>query len=611
MDKVIGRARSWIMLPWVVLAIGIPASLLLFTVVRDAVESVAQQRFERQASDAKHSIEARVNSYGEVLYGLAALFTSQDSVNRLQFHRYVESLDLKHRYPGFDVVNYAMLVRAKDKRGFEESVRRDTSLEPDGYPDFAIKPPGVRPEYYVLVYVEPMAGFEFAFGLDTGVNPAVKDSQALAAAVRQTRDSGNLTSSGLPIWIKATKEHKEYIGLAMRLGVYRSGMPRDTVEQRRVAFFGSVGAGFNVENLMKGVLDEGTLRYLQFKLYDAGSAVDSPTSSTENKKWLLFDSNQLIRVSAARLDPDDPGSVFASVLPMEVGGRIWEVRFSGRKDAIINRVDALLPWMVLAGGLLASALLSGMFYSLASSRSRAVEIANEITKELRESEEGLRASTGQLQALSRRLVDVQESERRQFSRELHDRVGQNLTALSISVDILKTQLPGNGNEALRSRLDDAAALLESTAGAIENVMSDLRPPMLDDYGLLPALQWYANEFSGRTGIEVTVEGEERTERLMQASEIALFRIMQEALNNVAKHAHAGRVHITLVRSGTQFIMSVSDDGVGIDAASNTDSSRRPGLGMVTMRERTQAVGGRFEIGAASGRGTRVVVRIPC
>src|SRR3970282_644078 len=94
-----------------------------------------------------------------------------------------------------------------------------------------------------------------------------------------------------------------------------------------------------------------------------------------------------------------------------------------------------------------------------------------------------------------------------------------------------------------------------------------------------------------TGIEVTVECDERTGRLMQASEIALFRIMQEALNNVAKHAHAGRVHITLERSGTQFIMSVSDDGVGIDAASNTDSSRRPGLGMVRMRERAEAGGG--------------------
>jgi signal transduction histidine kinase len=248
---------------------------------------------------------------------------------------------------------------------------------------------------------------------------------------------------------------------------------------------------------------------------------------------------------------------------------------------------------------------------LASSRSRAVEIANEITKDLRESEEELRRSAEQLQAMSRRLVDVQESERRQFSRELHDRVGQNLTALSISVDILKTQLPGNGNEAFRSRLDDAAALLESTAGSIENVMSELRPPMLDDYGLLPALQWYANEFSGRTGIEVMVDGDERIERLPQASEIALFRIMQEALNNIAKHAHARRVHIVLEHTASEFIMSVSDDGVGFDAAPVSVSSRRPGLGMVTMRERTQAVGGQFEIGAASGRGTRVVVRIPC
>jgi signal transduction histidine kinase len=343
---------------------------------------------------------------------------------------------------------------------------------------------------------------------------------------------------------------------------------------------------------------------MRFRLYDAGPAIKPSAPSSAGKERLLFDSNQRAAAFSSSSSAEDPDSVFTRILPMEVGGRIWEIRFSARKDAIIGRFDAILPWAVLAGGLFSSLLLFGMFHSLASSRSRAVEIANEITKDLRD-------STEQLQAMSRRLVDVQESERRQFSRELHDRVGQNLTALSIDLDILKTQLSGNGNEAFRSRLNDAAALLESTAGSIENVMSELRPPMLDDYGLLPALQWYANEFSSRTGIQVNVGGDERIERLTQASEIALFRIMQEALNNVAKHAHAGRVHIALARSGTQFIMSVSDDGVGMDAASNSISSRRPGLGMVTMRERTQAVGGQFEIGAASGHGTQVVVRIPC
>jgi len=599
-DKVLGRARYWTALPWLLLVIGIPASLLLSTVVRDSVEDIARLRFERNASDIKHVIEARVRSYADILHGLAALFTSQSSVSRVQFHRFVESLDLQHRYPGFDVVNYAMYVPAEDRERFEEAVRRDTSLEPRGYPRFAIKPPGERPEYYVLLYVEPMAGFEFAFGLDIGANPDVLDPQAVAAAHRSSRDSGKLTASGLPIRIRAANE---YIGLAMRLPVYRSGMPVDTVGQRRAAYLGSVGAGFNVANLMRGVLDAETARYLRFRLYDVGFAGDDQSSSSTSKERLLFDSTQLIETSSAQSGADDPDSAFTHLLPMEIGGRIWEVHFSARKDAIIGRVDALLPWLALAGGLLSSVLLFGMFYSMASSRSRAVEIANEITRDLRD-------STEQLQAMSRQLVDAQESERRQISRELHDRVGQNLTALSINLDILKTQMAGNGNEAFSSRLNDAASLLEATTGAIENVMSELRPPMLDDYGLLPALQWYANEFSSRTGIQVSVDGDEGMERPTQAIEIALFRIMQEALNNAAKHAHARSIRITLERSSARFMMTVSDDGVGLDTALIPPGRRRPGLGMITMRERAQAAGGQFEIEAAAGRGTRVVVRIP-
>lgn len=593
-------ARRWTVLPWTVLVIGICASLILFTVMRDAVGDVAELRFERQAGDAMSIIEGRVNFYADILYGMKSLFASQGPISRIQFHRFVESLDLKQRYPGFDVVSYMVHVPGAEKQRFEETVRRDTSLDPQGYPHFTIKPPGERLEYYVLVYVEPMKGFEFAFGLDLGANPLAKDPQALAAAVRLTRDFGQLTASGLPLRIKS--DNKEYIGLAMRLAVYRNGMPTDTVEERRAAFMGSVGAGFNVNNLMKGVLNEETGRYMRFRLYDAGPAINPSASSSVVTERLLFDSNQLTRASQSAVD--DPKSVFTRVLPMEIGGRIWEVHFNARKDAIIDRVDAILSWIVLAGGLLSSMLLFGMIYSLASSRSRAVEIANEITKDLR-------ASTGQLQALSRRLVDIQETDRRQFSRELHDRVGQNLTALSINLDILKTQLSNDESAEFRSRLDDSAALLESTAGAIENVMSELRPPMLDDYGLLPALQWYGNQFSNRTGVRVDVHGEERAERLPPATEIALFRIAQEALNNIAKHAHAGLVDVRLERSGDQFVMSVADDGTGFDAASNSNSGRRVGLGMVTMRERTQAVGGQFEVGAAPGRGTRVMVRIPC
>src|SRR5256885_15585597 len=131
-DQASRRARHWTVLPWIVLAIGIPASILLFTVIRDAVESVARLRFERQASDTHAVIENRLNPYAGLLYGLRAFFASESSVTRLRFHRYVESLDLKLRYPGFDALNYAVHVPAKDKKSFEEAVRRDTNLNPRG-----------------------------------------------------------------------------------------------------------------------------------------------------------------------------------------------------------------------------------------------------------------------------------------------------------------------------------------------------------------------------------------------------------------------------------------------------------------------------------------------
>ncbi len=574
---------------------------MLFAVVRDTVENAAQLRFERQASDAKSVIEDRIQYYPDILYGLKALFAGQGPVSRLQFHRYVESLDLKNRYPGFDVVNYAVRVAARDKRDFEESVRRDTSLDPIGYPEFAIRPPGDRPEYYVVAYVEPMSGFEFSFGLDLAANPEAKEPELLVAALRSARDSGKLTASGVPLRIQGAKP---YTGLAMRLAVYDSGRPVSTVQQRQAAYLGSVGAGFNVDKLMKGVLDAETARYMRFRLYDAGPANNPSIVSSSPTERLLFNSYQPAANLSHPSSADDLGAMFNRILAMEVGGRIWNVHISAPRSAVINRVDALLSWTVLGGGLLSSLLLFGLTYSLASSRDRAVEIANEMTKDLR-------VSTEQLTAMSRRLVEVQEGERRQLSRELHDRIGQNLTALSINLDILSTQLPGGGSAEYRSRLADAAALLESTTGAVENVMSELRPPMLDDYGLLPALQWYGSQFSSRTGIRVEVNGDEQAQRLPSATEIALFRIAQEALNNVAKHAHARTVDVKIERSGAEWIMSVADDGTGFDTDQAANSRRRSGLGMVTMRERTQAIGGRFEAGAAPGGGAQIMVRIPC
>src|SRR5882672_8947538 len=318
------RIRAGAVLPWIVLGIGLAASGVGWMMLRDNIENVAEERFDHQATEATQVIERRVLSYAEVLFGARALFATRDRVSRLEFHRFVESLDLKSRFPGFDQINYSAYVRPGEKERFVQSVRRDTSLDPSGYPQFSIKPPGERPGYYVLVYLEPMAGFESAFGLDIGANPALGPSQQAMAAVQQSgRDTGTLTASGLPIPVKTAS--REYVGLGMRLPVYRKDAPLDTVEQRRAAYLGSVGAGFNVESLLSGVLEEKTTRYMRFRVY--GPAVEGRATSPSGRERLLFDSNQLTHASVRQPGGNDPASAFARVMPMEIAGRTWEVRF--------------------------------------------------------------------------------------------------------------------------------------------------------------------------------------------------------------------------------------------------------------------------------------------
>src|SRR6266705_3373433 len=299
--KTIRPAFHWTVLPWLVLAVGIPASFFLFSLLKDSVENIAQLRFEREAKDANSIIEGRLRSYSDVLYALRALFASEDPVDRLRFHRFVESVDLKHRYPGFTALNYAAYVTARDRKHFEERVRSDTSLDPRGYPQFAIKPPGERSEYYVLVYLEPMTGYEFALGLDVAASPVAADPEKVAATIHSGRDSGKLIASGQPLRVKRTDANsKDAVFLAMRLAVYRKGMPIDTVEQRRSAYLGSVGSGFDVENLMKEALNEEMLRYTQIRLYDIGSADDERNSDSSKRRQLLFNSDQLTKGSLAQ-----------------------------------------------------------------------------------------------------------------------------------------------------------------------------------------------------------------------------------------------------------------------------------------------------------------------
>lgn len=224
-------------------------------------------------------------------------------------------------------------------------------------------------------------------------------------------------------------------------------------------------------------------------------------------------------------------------------------------------------------------------------------------------EQALVQSNAQLRALAIRLSQVEEAERRRLAMELHDRVGQNLTALNLNLNLLRGLLPAEGAAAIVLHLDDSIRLVDETMERIRDVMAELRPAVLDDYGLGAALRWYAGQLSRRTGIRTEVESnDEAMPRLPAQVETALFRIAQEALTNIGKHARASSATLRLERKEAWTRLTISDDGVGFDP-SRARSGIAGGWGLHIVRERAEAVGGRLEIKSAPGKGTQISVEV--
>jgi PAS domain S-box-containing protein len=236
-------------------------------------------------------------------------------------------------------------------------------------------------------------------------------------------------------------------------------------------------------------------------------------------------------------------------------------------------------------------------------------IGRDIT-ERRRAEETLREQSRQLRVLSARLSEAEEQERKRIARELHDQVGQNLTVVGINLSILKSKLPAEGAEVLHARIEDSMVLVEEITEFTRGLMSDLRPPDMDILGLAASIGWYGERFSMRTGVAVHVEGEEILPRPSPDVENNVFRIVQEVLNNVAKHARASRVGVRIEVIGKTLRLVIVDDGVGFDLSRARKMEERGGWGLMTMAERAEAINGRFRIESAPGKGTRVSVEVP-
>ncbi|HEX3745215.1 MAG TPA: sensor histidine kinase [Bryobacteraceae bacterium] len=245
--------------------------------------------------------------------------------------------------------------------------------------------------------------------------------------------------------------------------------------------------------------------------------------------------------------------------------------------------------IALAGGLLL--VVASMAYIL------------RLERQTRSRYDELAQSRYELERLSSRLVDAQEEERRSISRELHDEVGQSLGALLVDLGRLSTNLPADTSE-IHERIDHMKSLTERTVGTVRDIALLLRPSMLDDLGLVAALEWQGREVSRRSEMEVAVESANVSDELPDEYKICVYRLVQEALNNAVRHSRARNAKVRVAGSASAIEIEVRDDGRGFDP------KRARGLGILGMEERVKRLGGSLAVDSAPGQGTVVKAELP-
>ncbi len=263
--------------------------------------------------------------------------------------------------------------------------------------------------------------------------------------------------------------------------------------------------------------------------------------------------------------------------------------------AVAQRFQALesrLVWLV------SLALVAGVLMSLVCGW-----YILRLERQARQRYQALAHSRLELEGLSARLVEAQEEERRSISRELHDEVGQSLGALLVEVGQLSRLVPDE-DRVTQAQIAHIKSVAETAVKSIRDIALLLRPPMLDDLGLVPALEWQAREISRRSDMEVEVRSQNVSEDLGDETKVTVYRLVQEALNNAATHASAKNAKVTIAQNSDKITVEIADDGHGFDP------ERQRGMGILGMEERVRRLGGMLSINSSPGKGASVKAALP-
>ncbi len=572
-----------------VLLLALLLTLLASYYVRQNVEAEARTRFDETTKATRAAIYRRVNAYLAAMFGARGLLRVSDSVGRDEWDGYVRSIEpgsplrKSQSLEGLQSLGFATYLRPGETEAYSREAREE------GVRDLWPEPDGERSAYFPLKLVGP--SYEANRKM---INYDAYSDPAHRSVMDRARDIGEPQVTGMDYVLTNAPSHSE-ADLAFRKGfvvylpVYQDGEPKDTVAERRRALRGFVVGTFKAEELFAHTFGRTFHPAVDFEVYDGEDAASSS---------LLYDNN-----GVRNAGEKGNATLFSKVRRIKVadtrsGTREWALYFA-TLPAFERGVKSNLPAFVLVSGVTVSLLLFGITWMLARSRTQAFRAS----ADLKEANRELEQANTELQRSREGLVSAREEERRRLRRDLHDGVGPQLAALMLELETASDLVSDN---------PEASALIAKLSKRAREIVSDvrhsvhaLRPPALDELGLVEALREGALQY-GPAGLRVSVEDPEELSHLPAAVEVACYRIAQEALANVVRHARASHcsIRIRLDQEACALSVEVEDDGRGIR------DEDRAGVGMSSMRERTEELGGRCTVKPLAGGGTLVRALLP-
>lgn len=564
---------------WFVFVLGSAITVWAATYIDAQIDRKAQDSFNLRVQDMEAAIVRRVRSYEDILFGVVGLYQASDDVTPEKFNLYGDSLNIKERFPALQTINFAQYFVRDELENFAREYQRDLAGAGGKSPwDL----PTDRKEYMVLTRAYPPA-MAPTLGTDVLQNAVrrlsnAKDGKSILRSEEYVPNQ--ILSSGIPLSPAGMK----FSALAERLAIFKA----DKSNMRR--FIGTAGIGFDIPTFFKDAIPEKLAKTLHYRMTNIGrlngTKYDPPIS--------VFDSRTL----RTGLDPDRFSSqdLLRKHFDIPFGGALFRIEVSEWRDVSIEPYEKFLPAAVLAGGLLffggigiaSRRMLSNNAALDAAVSKRTIELQHEINR---------------TKSLERELAIVIESERIRIGRELHDDLGQRLTGISVSAEILASELLAIDPK-LATKADELERATSEAMMQVRTLAHGLMPVASGPDGLLDALTHLAASISRLSGIRCTFDFDDPVDIADESVSTHLYRIAQEAVNNAIRHARARSIELRLDERNGKVLLTISDDGCGFD---NQHPTFRSGLGLRTIAYRASIINYGLEIKSSLGNGT--VIRV--